>query len=480
MNDIKLETPGAADLLDRDLTEVAALIRSGEISPVEITRAQLRRIEARDGALRSYACVTAASALQAARAAEAEIRGGRYRGPLHGVPIALKDLCRREGVPAAAGSTIHRSTPADHDATVVRRLRDAGAVLLGQLQMTEGAYSDHHPAIAPPRNPWNADYWTGISSSGSAVATAAGLCFAATASDTGGSIRWPCAANGLTGIKPTWGRVSRHGTVELAASLDHIGIVARSLRDAAVMLEAVAGADPLDPTALQAPVPRYAQLASGSIRGLRIGVDPDWNSMDVDAQTRSMLAAAAQTFQELGAELVPVRFPRAQAEQAVRDWAPNCAVEAAVAHAGTYPSQKNEYGPVLAKVLDAGHALSGLDYQRLLLRRMDLRGQVDAMFTGIDAMLAPVQPMPPLTLHAISTLGDQPGLIAALQRYTCVFNMTGHPCLTLPAGLCRAGMPMGLQLVAARLDERTLFRLGAAFQSATCWHLHRPAPGKEA
>ncbi|AZS79399.1 amidase [Achromobacter spanius] len=463
-----------ADLLDQDLTYVASLIQARDVSPVELTHRQLQRIEARDGALHSYACLTPDLALQAARDAEAEIRAGRYRGPLHGIPIALKDLCRQKSVPAAAGMTIHRHAPATHDATVVRRLRDAGAVLLGQLQMTEGAYSDHHPSITPPRNPWNADYWTGISSSGSAVATAAGLCFAATASDTGGSIRWPCAATGLTGIKPTWGRVSRHGTIELAASLDHIGVIARSAQDAAVMLETMAGADPLDPTALQAPVPRYTQHATSSLHGLRIGIDSDWNGSHVDAQTQRMLASAAQTFQDLGATLVPVQFPIADAEQAVLDWAAICAVEAAVAHADTYPSRRAEYGPVLAAVLDAGHALSGLDYQRLLLRRMALRGKVDALFVGIDALLTPVQPMPPLTLHTISTLGEQPELIAALQRYTCVFDMTGHPCLTLPAGQCSAGMPMGVQLVAAHLAEMSLFTLGAAFQAATPWHLRRP------
>lgn len=468
------------DLLDQDLTYVASLIQTRDVSPVELTYRQLQRIEARDGALHSYACLTPDLALQAARDAEAEIRAGRYRSPLHGIPIALKDLCRQKNVPAAAGMTIHRHAPATHDATVVRRLRDAGAILLGQLQMTEGAYSDHHPSITPPRNPWNADYWTGISSSGSAVATAAGLCFAATASDTGGSVRWPCAATGLTGIKPTWGRVSRHGTLELAASLDHIGVIARSAQDAAVMLETMAGADPLDPTALQAPVPRYTQHATSSLHGLRIGIDSDWNGSHVDAQTQRMLASAAQTFQDLGATLVPVQFPIADAEQAVLDWAPICAVEAAVAHADTYPSRRAEYGPVLAAVLDAGHALSGLDYQRLLLRRMALRGKVDALFVGIDALLTPVQPMPPLTLHTISTLGEQPELIAALQRYTCVFDMTGHPCLTLPAGQCSAGMPMGLQLVAAHLAEMSLFTLGAAFQAATPWHLRRPTTKAQA
>ncbi len=457
------------------LLALAALIRSGEVSPVEITLAQLRRIDALDGELRSYACVTAASALQEAQVAETEIRQGHYRGPLHGVPVGLKDLFRRKGVPTAAGTAIHRDTPADHDATVVRRLRDAGAVLLGQLQMTEGAYSDHHPSVAPPRNPWNADYWTGISSSGSAVATAAGLCFGATASDTGGSIRWPCAATGLTGIKPTWGRVSRHGVFELAASLDHAGVIARSAQDAAVLLEAIAGPDPADPTALQAPVPRYAQEAEAPIDGLRIGVDPDWNASEVDPQTQRMMTAAMQVFDQLGATLVPLRFPSDDAAQAVRDWAPLCAVEAALAHAATYPSRKAEYGSVLAGVIEAGHALPGLAYQRILLRRMAMRGQVDALFAKVDALLTPVQPMPPLTLNAVSVLGQQPALVEALQRYTCVFDMTGHPCLTLPAGQCQAGMPMGLQLVAAHLGEPVLFRLGAAFQAATDWHLCRPA-----
>lgn len=465
----------AADLHHLDLLALAALIRSGEVSPVEITRAQLRRIEALDGDLRSYAHVTAASALQEAQAAENEIRQGRYRGPLHGVPLALKDLFRRKGVPTAAGTAIHRGVPADHDATVARRLRDAGAVLLGQLQMTEGAYSDHHPDVAPPRNPWHADYWIGISSSGSAVATAAGLCFGATASDTGGSIRWPCAAAGLTGIKPTWGRVSRHGVFELAASLDHAGVIARSAADAAALLEAIAGPDAKDPTALQAPVPRYTLEAAVPVAGLRIGVDVNWNHGNVDARTHRMMETAMRVFEQLGAALVPLQFPIEDAAQAVRDWAPLCAVEAAVAHAGTYPSRKAEYGPVLAGVIEAGSALSGLEYQRILLRRMATRGKVDALLGRVDALLTPVQPMAPLTLEAISVLGLQPGLVEALQRYTCVFDMTGHPCLTLPAGQCEAGMPMGMQLVAAHLDEPVLFRLGAAFQAATSWHLRRPA-----
>jgi len=238
------------DLHFLELTDLAELIRTRKLSPVEATHQQLDRIATLDGRLASYAHVTAERAMDEARAAEADIIAGRYRGPLHGIPLAVKDLFWTEGMPTSAGTTIYKSFRPAEDATAVRRLREAGAVLLGKLQMTEGAYSDHHPAITSPRNPWNADYWPGISSSGPGVAVAAGLCFGALASDTGGSIRWPSAANGLTGLKPTWGRVSRHGVFDLAPSLDHVGPMARSVADAAAILTAVAGADPADPTAV--------------------------------------------------------------------------------------------------------------------------------------------------------------------------------------------------------------------------------------
>ena len=207
-----------------------------------------------------------------AEVAQSEITAGRYRGPLHGVPIGLKDLFWTKGVPTAGGTAVHRNYRPDADASVVHRLNEAGAVVLGKLQLTEGAYSDHHPSMMPPKNPWNADYWPGISSSGAAVATAAGLCYGALASDTGGSIRWPCAANGLTGLKPSWGRVSRYGMFELAATLDHVGTIARSAADAGAMLGVIAGADPSDPTAALDPVPDYLAAAEQDARGLRIGL----------------------------------------------------------------------------------------------------------------------------------------------------------------------------------------------------------------
>lgn len=460
------------DLHYLELTELAARIRARKLSPVAVTRAQLDRIAALDGALGSYALVMADVALAQAAEAEAEIAAGRYRGPLHGVPVAVKDLCWTKGFRTAAGMAIYRDYRPAADATVVRRLNDAGAVLLGKLQLTEGAYSDHHPSVTPPKNPWNADYWPGISSSGPGAATAAGLCYGALASDTGGSIRWPSAANGVTGLKPSWGRVSRYGVFELAATLDHVGPIARSAADAGAMLGAIAGSDPDDPTAVLDPVPDYLAAAGQGVRGLRIGVDAAWNSDDVDAATQAVLSEATEVLRTLGADVVEVRFP--DVTQPIADWGPNCAVEAAVAHAATYPARKDEYGPVLASVIEAGRALSGVDYQRILLRRLDLRGRVAALFGAIDLLMTPVHPFAPPTLAMIRTLGEQPELIAKLQRYTCPFDMTGHPTITLPGGFSAAGMPIGFQLVAADLDEATLVRAGAAFQAATSWHRRYP------
>lgn len=456
----------------RDLTELAGRIAKREISAEAATQALLARIAKLEPALNSFALVTADMALEQAKTADGEIARGIHRGPLHGVPIAVKDLCAITGTPTGAGMALGMRRIAKEDATLVRRLKDAGAVLIGKTELSEGAYSDHHASITPPANPWNAEYWTGISSSGSGVATAAGLCYGAIASDTGGSIRWPAAANGVTGLKPSWGRVSRHGVVELAASLDHVGTMARSARDAGALLGVIAGSDPRDPTALQDPVPDYLKTADDGVKGLRIGIDPAWNNDDVDGETADVLAEALAAFMELGAEIVPVRMP--DVAQAIADWVPNCAIEAAVAHAATYAQHKDQYGAILSAVIETGRSLSATDYQRILLRRMDFRGRVNALFATMDMLLTPVQPFAPLTLAGIKTLGEQPDLIAKLQRYTCPFDMTGHPTITLPGGFTAQGMPVGIQLVATHLEEASLIRAGAAFQSITTWHQRRP------
>jgi amidase len=282
------------------LLEAASAIRSKKVSPVELTRSMLDRIAKLDPALLAYATVTPELALTQAAAAEAEIAAGSYRGPLHGVPIAVKDIFNTAGVVTAAGMTIYADNVPDQDATVVRRLRDAGAVLLGKLQNTEGAFVNHHPKITPPRNPWNADYYAGASSSGSGVATAAGLCFGSLGSDTGGSIRFPSAANGITGLKPTWGRVSRYGVFALAETSDHIGPMTRSAADAGAMLGVIAGRDCNDPTTLLAPVPNYLAELDAGICGIRVGLDAAYNETGCDRATISAVRDARKVIEDLG------------------------------------------------------------------------------------------------------------------------------------------------------------------------------------
>ena len=462
------------DLHYLELTELARRLHRRELSPVEAATAQLSRIAKHDGALKSYAYKMGEAALIQAKAAEAEIMRGEIRSPLHGVPVAVKDLCWTRGIPTAAGMTIYADFRPTEDATVVRKLYAAGAVILGKLQLTEGAYADHHPKVAPPVNPWNAAYWSGASSSGSGVATAAGLCYASLGSDTGGSIRFPSAANGITGLKPTWGRVSRYGVFELAATLDHIGPMARSAADAGAVLGAIAGADPNDPTAVQAPVPNYLAGMTRGIRGLRVGLDPVWNTDRVDAGTAAAVADALKVVADLGGDIREIKFP--DVEQIIADWFPSCGVETAVAHEATYPARKAEYGAALSGLIDLGRGLSGLDYQKIALRRHDLRGRVAALFEGIDLLLIPVQGLAPPTTAAMQTLGDDSEMLFALLRFTCPFDMTGSPTITLPCGFTQDGVPIAFQFVSRHFEEDVLVRAGHAYQSATDWHRQHPAP----
>jgi amidase len=461
------------DLHYLDLVDVAHRLKVGALSPVALTEAMLKRIERLDGRLKSYATVTSELALKQARDAEAEIRRGNYRGPLHGMPIAVKDLCYTKGIPTAAGMAIHKTFKPDHDATVVARFREAGAVLLGKLQLTEGAFADHHPSVTPPINPWNRDHWSGASSSGSGVATAAGLCFASLGSDTGGSIRFPSAANGVTGLKPTWGRVSRYGVFALAESLDHVGPMTRSAADAAAVLGVIAGADPNDPTARQEPVPNYLAGLARGIRGVRIGVDRTFNTKGVDKDMVKLVESAVEVLADLGAEIVEAKFP--SPDRMVKDWLPLCAVETAVAHEATFPKRADQYGPGLRGVIELGRGLSGVDLTKILLEREAFRGRVAGLFEGIDLLVIPAQYAASPTTATMATLGEDPKALEMLLRFTAPFDMTGSPTITLPGGFTTKGLPIAFQLVSRHMEEDLLLRAGHAFQLATDWHKRRPS-----
>jgi len=461
-----------ADLHHFELTEIAHLIQTRKVSPVELTQSMLERIEALDRRLHAYALVTPELALEQARKAEDEISKRRYKGLLHGVPIGLKDLCYTKGIPTAAGMPIHRDFRPAFDGTVVKRFAAAGAVCLGKLQLTEGAFADHHPDVTVPVNPWNAAHWSGASSSGSGVATAAGMCFASIGSDTGGSIRFPSAACGNTGLKPTWGRVSRYGAFELAASLDHLGPMCRSAADAGVVLGAIAGADADDPTASQRPVPDYLAGNDRELRDLRVGIDERYNGDDVDPSMVRTTQEALRVLTSLGAQVVHVTMPAFDA--VMRDWAPNCAVETAVAHEATYPARRSEYGPGLAGLLDLARGVSSAAYQKILLRRRDFSGRLAALFQSIDLLIVPAQFIPSPTTARMATLGRNPAELLALMRFASPFDMSGSPAITMPSGFTPQGTPIAFQLVSRHWGEDLLVRAGRAYQRETDWHRQRP------
>jgi amidase len=414
--------------------------------------------------------VTPERALKDAARLDAETMAGVSRGPLHGVPIAVKDLCDTEGVPTAAGMAIHAKRLPAKDATVVARLKRAGAVILGKLQMTEGAYGLHHPKVVPPTNPWNAAYWTGVSSSGSGVATAAGLCFASLGSDTGGSIRFPSTMNGLSGLKPTWGRVSRAGVFPLAESLDHVGPMCRSARDAALVLGVIAGADPDDPTASPQTVPDYAAAIDAGVAGKTLGVPTNLLGMDGDSQRA--FDGAARTLQGRGARLVDVVLP--ELDEATLGWIPLCGLEAALAHETTFPSRRADYGPDLAMLLDLGRGLSGLEVGRLQLLRARVKGEIERLLAAVDLLLMPVMGAATPSLAALKAAGRTPQTTAQRLRYTAPFDLSCHPTLTLPGGLTADGVPVGFQIVGRAFDEAAILAAGHAYQQATDWHLRRP------
>lgn len=462
----------AAELLERDIAGIVAAVKHQTCTASALLEAQLAVIDAREPDHHAYIADLRDQAAAQAAAIDAAINRGEELGPLAGVPIAIKDIFDVAGVATTAGMSIHRNNLATADATVVRRLREAGAVLLGKLTLTEGVYAEHRPPFAAPVNPWHPDYWSGASSSGSGVALAAGLCRAALGSETGGSIKLPAAANGVTALKPTWGRVSRHGVFELAATLDHVGPFARSAADAALILGAIAGADANDPTAAPLPVPDYATALQDGIAGVRIGTDPAWIAQSTDAETRGALATALEVLAGCGAELADVDVP--DVNDMIWDWFPVCAAQTALAHADTFPSRRAEYGPALEQLLDMGRKLSATDYQQVLLRREEFRGRLAAMFTRVDLLAIPVLAFPVPSLERMQAIDDE--LIAGLHRFTCPFNMSGSPGLVLPCGLNQDGLPLVFQLVGKHYAEDLLLAAGAAYQQQTDWHKRRPAP----
>jgi amidase len=462
--------PSALSFLS--LTDLSARLDNGTVSPVEVTDAILDRIRRLDPTLHSYLAILEERARTRAIEAEREIRAGRRRGPLHGVPIAVKDLCQTSGIATTCASRVLRDWVPKHSATVVQRLEAAGAILVGKLNLTEFAMAWYHPKLTVPQNPWNPALWPGASSSGSGVATAAGLCFGSLGTDTGGSIRFPSAACGIVGLKPSYGRVSRQGVFPLGESLDHIGPMTRTVADAAAMLTVIAGHDPADPTSRRAPVQDYGAVLGRGVKGIRMGIDERYIGNQSAPEVAAAVIDAARTLERLGATLVAVEVP--DVEPCISAWTKLCAAEAAATHAATYPSRAAEYGPGFRSFLEVGSALHGADYASAHFIRERFAGDLHGLFGEVDLLLCPSMPSTSLPVADLPPDARGLGEASPLMRFTAPFNMSRNPTLSLPCGPASSGPPPSLQLVARDLDEATLVQVGAAFEQATSWHEQRP------
>ena len=443
----------AADFSQLSLIEIGALIAGREVSPIEVTEAMLARIAALEPALHAFVRVTADRAVEDARRAEAEILGGESRGPLHGVPIALKDLIDTGGIATEAGTKVLAGRVPDADATVAARLAEAGTVLLGKLAMTEGAFSEHRPEREEPRNPWSRDHWTGVSSSGSGVAVAACMTFGAIGSDTGGSIRFPSSACGVTGLKPGWGRVSVAGVFPLAPSLDCVGPMARSAADCAALFEAIA--EPAGP--------------AGEAR--TIGVDPAMLA-SVHPEVATALEQALDIFAALGFEVREVVLP--PLEPFAQGWAVTTGVETAIVHAEMYDAAPADYGAAMRMLIELGRSPPQGVYEGLEQARLHFTEAMARLHDAADVIALPVLPLPTPTLETLAAANNDPEVVAGMLRFTAAFNYSGQPSLTLPAGCDSEGLPIGFQLIGPALSEARLLRAGMAFQQATDWHARRP------
>ena len=461
--------------------ELARLVATKAVSPLDVVQAHLDRIAALDGRVKAYITVMADAALQAARAAEAALMAREPLGPLHGVPVGLKDLYCTKGVKTTAGSRILRDWVPTEDATVVSRLAGAGAIMLGKLNMHEFAYGPEGLNVhyGTSWNPWDASTHRipGGSSSGSGAGVAAGLCPGALGSDTGGSIRIPSSLCGLTGIKPTYGRVSRAGVLPLAWSLDHVGPMCRSAADCALMLGAMSGYDPRDPSTSVLPVPDYTAALTGQVKGLRVGLLRRAFLESAGEPQRQAVEAAVKTLETLGASVREVELP--QMKYAAGAAAAVISAESYAYHEPWLKSRIAEYGSDVRERLLVGAFVSGADYLRGQRVRQLIRDEVDQVLGGLDVLIAPTLPIAavPVGTREVEIDGRLHPVRPSLVRYTRPFNASGHPAASVPCGFTADGLPIGMQVVGRSFDEATVLRVADAYQRVTDWHSRRPPLG---
>ena len=465
------------DLPLKTIRELSALLRSGEVSPVELTEQTLARIERLEPQLNAYITVAGELAREQAETAEREIREGNWRGPLHGIPYAAKDLCFTKGLRTTAGAKIHENFVPDHDATCVEKLREAGAVLVGKANLHENAYgiTSANPHYGPVHNPWDLERIPGGSSGGSTAALSAGACSFSLGTDTGGSIRIPASFCSLTGLKPTFGRVSRHGVFPLGATLDHVGPFALTVEEAGWIYQAMAGRDSQEDATIDRPVELPAFEPGARLDGRRVGVPVNFYFEGLDPEVETACRKALSVFQELGAELVEITVPDIEELNAIARII--LLAEASSVHVRTYRARPQDYGEDQRALLDQGLFVSAVDYLNAQRRRRQLCEGFHAVLDEVDAIIAPAVPVLPARIGQknLTVRGVEHDVRLATTRNARGLNPTGLPLLSLPCGFSEAGLPIGLQLAGALFDEKTLLELGHAYQGMTEWHRRRPA-----
>jgi aspartyl-tRNA(Asn)/glutamyl-tRNA(Gln) amidotransferase subunit A len=463
------------ELTELSIAELAPRLRERKLSPVELTEAYLQRIERLDGQLNSFIRVLPDEARAAARSAETQIGRGDWRGPLHGVPLGIKDLFDVAGVPNTLGSKVLLDNVPTTDATVVQRLRQAGAVILGKHNLHEFAFgiTSENPHFGVVRNPWDLDRVPGGSSGGTAAAVAAGLCVGGLGSDTGASIRAPASWCGVSGIKATYSRVSRAGALPLAWSLDHPGPIARTVGDCATLLQAIAGPDPRDPTASQEPVPDYSADLHLGVAGLRIGVPREHYFDQVEPSVEQVVRRAIEQLSGLGARIEEVSLPHARHAQAAGNVIMSS--EAAAWHHDWLRDRPGDYGADVLLRIRGGLLVRATEYVHSQQLRTLLQQDFAAAFERVDVVLGPTMPLvAPLigrTFEPSGTFNLAPRGIA--NRLTVPCNLTGMPAMSVPCGFAD-GLPVGLQIMAPAFAESLVLRVGAAYEAATDWHHQRP------
>ena len=456
--------------------ELSGLIRDRQISPVEVVEACLERIEATEPTLNSFITLLPEQARASAQRAEQEINRGNYRGPLHGIPVGLKDLFETAGIRTTSGTRIYDNYVPAEDCTVAARFSQAGAILIGKLNMHPLAFgpTGENGDYGHMHNPWNPERITGGSSGGSGSAASAGQCPITMGSDTGGSVRIPAALCGIVGLKPTYGRVSRAGLTPLSWCLDHPGPMVRTVEDAALAMNVIAGRDPRDPATADVPVPDYTEALSEDIRGLRIGVVKEYFETEINHQVAELTQRAISELGELGAEIVEVSLPLYQYAQPISNAI--LSAEATAAHRDILLSDGDKLYPQVRDRLEEGLFITAAEYLRAQQARQVFCAQVAELLKDVDLLAGPVEPVtaPGILERRIDVGGESLPAVPLLTKYTRVYNITGSPAISVPCGFSDDGLPVGLHLAGRNFDETTVLRAAYAYQQAHDWHHRRP------